>query len=137
MAAMWLALGFSVISALVMVLIPETLIRLFLDQNNPQLGQVLVYAAPLLFMAALFQVGDALQAIGAGALRGLSDTKIPLLYAAISYWPIGVVAAYILAFPLGYGGAGVWAGLAIGLAVAAVLLVSRFLRREKLGLLPQ
>jgi len=64
-------------------------------------------------------------------------TKIPLLYAAISYWPIGVVAAYILAFPLGYGGAGVWAGLAIGLAVAAVLLVSRFLRREKLGLLPQ
>lgn len=137
MAVMWLALGFSIVSAVVMVLIPETLIRLFLDQNNPQLGQVLVYAAPLLFMAALFQVGDALQAIGAGALRGLSDTKIPLLYAAISYWPIGVVAAYILAFPLGYGGAGVWAGLAIGLAVAAVLLVSRFLQREKLGLLPK
>lgn len=134
---LWLAFGFSILSALVMVLIPEALIRLFLDQNNPQLNQVLTYAAPLLFMAALFQVGDALQAVAGGALRGLSDTKIPLLFAVISYWPVGLAAAYILAFPLGYGGAGVWAGLAIGLAVAAVLLLSRFLRREKLGLLPQ
>jgi multidrug resistance protein, MATE family len=64
-----------------------------------------------------------------GFLRGMQDTRAPMLIAALSYWVIGIPASYILAFPLGYGGAGLWMGLTVGLSVAAVLLMSRFWRR--------
>ena len=88
-------------------------------------------------MAAAFQIFDAIQVSSAGNLRGLKDAKVPMIIAAICYWPIGLTAAYVLAFPLGYGGTGVWAGLVIGLAVASVCLTWRFANRERLGLLSQ
>lgn len=135
-AALLLTLGFAVPSAIIMLIFPEALARVFLDQGNPQIGAVLAYSVPLIWMAAAFQIVDCLQAVGAGTLRGLSDTKVPMIIAVISYWPVGVTVAWFLAFPLGFGGVGVWAGLACGLACASYFLVRRFLNREKLGLVP-
>lgn len=85
-------------------------------------------------MAAAFQLFDTLQVAYAGNLRGLQDTKVPMLIATFSYWIIGMGSAYIIAFTLGYGSAGVWAGLVAGLAVAGIALTYRFMSRERLGL---
>jgi len=67
-------------------------------------------------------------------LRGLQDTKVPMAYAAIGYWVIGLGVALWLAFVRGWQGVGIWTGLATGLAVVAVLMIARWLRRERLGL---
>ncbi len=135
-AALSLALGFGVVSAVVMIMMPEVLIRLFLDKGNANTTAVVAYAVPLLWMAAAFQLVDSAQAVGAGNLRGLKDTKVPMIIAVVSYWFVGVGVAYVLAFPMGLGGMGVWAGLAAGLGVAAVLLNWRFGQREALAILP-
>ena len=71
---------------------------------------------------------DGMQAIAAGMLRGLKDTKVPMLLALISYWPIGFVCAWAFAFLFNFGGIGVWFGFVLGLAAAAVLLNWRFFR---------
>ncbi len=133
-AVIVLVSAFAFFSAIVLVLMPEFLIRLFLDKDNPEAAAVVTYAVPLLWMAAAFQLVDGLQAAGGGALRGLSDTKIPMVIATIAYWPVGLSVAWILGFPLGFGGAGIWAGLVAGLAAAAFFLIRRFWMREELGL---
>jgi MATE family multidrug resistance protein len=68
-------------------------------------------------------------------LRGLQDTKVPMAYAAIGYWVIGLTVGVWLAFDLGWQGVGIWIGLATGLAIVAALMIARWLRRERLGLL--
>ena len=133
-AAIVLTLGFTLVSGAVFVFSPEPLIRLFLDWSNPRAAEVLAYAIPLIWMAAAFQIVDGMQAIGGGALRGLKDTKIPLIIATIAYWPVGLGVAWFLSDFMGFGGIGVWAGLVAGLAAAAILLVSRFVWRERAGL---
>jgi len=135
-AVLLMSLIFAIGSALVFVLVPEPLIKLFLDEADPNSLTVLQAAIPLLAMAGAFQIVDGVQAVASGNLRGLSDTKIPLVIAIISYWPVGVTAAWILAFHLGWGGVGVWAGLVIGLAVASIFMLHRFLRRRFFGLTP-
>jgi MATE family multidrug resistance protein len=77
-------------------------------------------------VAALFQIFDGAQAIGAGALRGLKDTRWPMAFAGVGYWIVGLGSAAGLAFGLGLGGLGIWIGLAVGLAATAVLMVVRF-----------
>jgi MATE family multidrug resistance protein len=67
-------------------------------------------------------------------LRGLQDTSVPMLYAALGYWGIGLGTGVGLAFYLGWEGFGVWIGLATGLAVVSALMLWRWLRRERLGL---
>lgn len=134
-AVFLLALAISFLSAIVLILVPKPLIQFFLDANNPNAPDVLAFAVGLLFMAAVFQLVDGIQVVAAGALRGLSDTKIPLLIAIISYWPIGLSTGYFLGIYLGYGGMGIWAGLVAGLTCSAVLLVHRFWNRDRLNLL--
>lgn len=136
MAVLLLALIFAIISAIMMVTLPEYMVYLFLDTGNPDAARVLEYAVALLFMAALFQIVDGLQAVAMGILRGLSDTAVPLAIAVISYWPAGLTAAWLLGFYLDYGGTGIWAGLAFGLACASVMLLWRFHNREALDLVP-
>ncbi|MGR3495556.1 MATE family efflux transporter [Citreimonas sp.] len=114
--------------------IPETLVGLFLDPDEPDRAAIIEAGRVLLVMAALFQLADALQVIHIGLLRGLQDTRVPMLMAALSYWGIGIPAAWALGLPLGLGGVGVWAGLTLGLAVAAVLLGWRFWSRAVPGL---
>ena len=87
---------------------------------------VIELTATLLMVGATFFVADGIQTVAAGALRGMNDTRIPLLFAAISYWLIGFPAAWGLAFWTGFGAIGVWIGLSCGTAVYAVLLVLRF-----------
>ena len=134
--AVFVGLAFASIFALVFLVFPEPLIQIFLEDNSTDASAVLSYAIPLFAMAAAFQLFDALQVASGSNLRGLQDTKIPMIIATVSYWPIGMGTAYLLAFPLGFGGAGVWAGLVAGLAVAGIGLTWRFARRETLGLVP-
>jgi len=86
-------------------------------------------------VAAAFQTVDSLQAVGSGLLRGVQDTRVPMLLALVSYWAVGLPVAWALGFAAGWGGIGVWTGLALGLAAAALLLNGRFALRERLGLL--
>jgi len=133
-AVMALSIVLAMVSALIFLLFPELLIQLFLDDENQDAIAVLKYAIPLLYVAATFQIFDTIQAISSGNLRGLKDTKVPMIMASISYWPVGLTVGYILAFPAGLGGVGVWLGLVVGLAVASFLLTLRFNKREELGL---
>jgi len=112
----------------IVLIVPEFLIGLFLDPNDPDRQLILDIGVRLLMLAALFQMTDGLQVIGLGLLRGLQDTRAPMVIAAISYWGIGVTAGYILSQPMGFGASGVWVGLVIGLTCAAVLLNLRFWR---------
>ncbi len=112
----------------VFLAVPGPLIRLFLDMSNPAAEAIVVYGTSLLACAALFQLADAAQVMALGFLRGVQDTRVPMIMASISYWLIGIPVSYVLAFPLGYGGVGLWLGLVVGLAVAAVLLMLRFWR---------
>ena len=93
-------------------------------------------AVQLLLLAALFQFVDGAQVVGAGMLRGLKDTRMPMLFAGLGYWAIGVPAGVALAFGAGLGAPGLWIGLAIGLASVAVLMLLRWARRDRLGLGP-
>jgi MATE family multidrug resistance protein len=123
-------LGGSILFALE----PEYLGSWFLDVTSPEAPQVLAYAAPLIVVAGLFQLVDGLQAIANGLLRGLKDARVPMIMALIAYWPIGFFLAWLLAFPFGFGGVGIWFGFLIGLASAAVMLCARFyilLREEQ------
>lgn len=128
---MALAVVISLMAAALFWIFPEALVSLFLDETNADAAELMRAAVPLLLVAAAFQLVDAIQAIGAGLLRGIKDTRIPMIIAVVSYWPVGLSAAYGLGFGLGLGGPGIWAGLAIGLGVAAVLLNLRFARRER------
>ncbi|WP_347312864.1 MATE family efflux transporter [Defluviimonas sp. SAOS-178_SWC] len=125
-----IAVGMSMcVTAAVVVIflaLPEPLIRLFVDPANPLAPAITAYAATLLAVAALFQLADSTQVLALGLLRGVQDTRVPMLIASVSYWLIGIPSSYVLAFPLGLGGTGLWFGLVVGLAVAAVLLMSRF-----------
>jgi multidrug resistance protein, MATE family len=118
--------GLLVISSF--LLFPAWIIGLFLASDNPDLPQIVAYGTVLLMVAALFQVADAGQVMALGLLRGLQDTRVPMLIAALGYWGIGIPASYVLAFPLGLGGAGLWLGLVIGLTLVAAALLWRFWR---------
>lgn len=120
-------LGLFVIAAF--LLVPEPLVRLFLDETNPRAAQIIAYGSVLLGMAALFQVADAAQVMALGLLRGIRDTRVPMVIAIICYWGIGMPAAYLLAFKAGMGGVGLWTGLVIGLSLTAIALLYRFWRR--------
>lgn len=129
-----LAVAVTLSLAAVFWIFPEALIGLYLDEDNPDAAAVLRHAVPLLIVAAAFQTVDGLQAIGAGLLRGLKDTKVPMVFAVFSYWAVGMTAAYLLAFYWNLGAVGVWWGLAVGLLLAAILMNWRFMMRERLGL---
>jgi len=130
-----LGVGFAVLAAMIFMLFPVPLISMYLDKANPDAQLIITYGTPLLIVAAAFQLVDTLQVVGAGLLRGMKDTKVPMYIAMLSYWVVGVPAAYIFGFTMEFGGQGIWSGLALGLAVAAVLMNWRYFNREKLGLI--
>ncbi len=127
--------GFMALMALVMLAVPGPLVGAFLDATNPANAVVIGHALTFLMFAALFQVVDGAQAVGAGMLRGLGDTRVPMLYAALGYWGVGAPLGLVLAYATPLRGSGVWIGLASGLAVVAVLMLVRWTRRTDLGLL--
>ncbi|KAA0911547.1 MATE family efflux transporter [Pusillimonas sp. ANT_WB101] len=139
MRAGWAAFGLGIsamaLAALVMVVAPQALISSFLDINDPANAPVVAMGVSLLAVAALFQIVDGGQVLGSGMLRGLQDTRIPMLFTAVGYWGMGLPSGAALAFWAGWGSVGVWSGLAIGLSVVAVLMMQRWMRREQLGLI--
>ena len=118
----------AVVAVVIFLTIPEVLLSAFLDPTDPDAPAVMAIGVGLMAAAALFQLVDAAQVMALGVLRGVQDTRVPMLIAGVAYWVIGVPASYVLGISLGYGGVGIWLGLALGLAVAAVLLIWRFLR---------
>ncbi|MER8700740.1 MATE family efflux transporter [Mesorhizobium sp. M0207] len=125
--------SFMALMGLVMILWPHLLIGAFIDLGNPANAEVVALAVSFLAFAALFQVFDGAQAVASGMLRGLHDTKVPMIYAAIGYWGIGLPLGVLLAFRFGFNGVGIWIGLSSGLAVVAALLLVRWLRRDRIA----
>jgi MATE family multidrug resistance protein len=129
-----LGTGFMVVTASLMMFAPQLLLGVFLDVSDPKNALVIDLARTFLVVAAIFQLVDGAQAVGAGMLRGLQDTRVPMLYAALGYWGVGLPLGTILAFGTSLRGVGIWIGLASGLAVVACLMLWRWLRRDRLGL---
>ena len=119
--------------ALVMWSIPRRLVTLFLV-DVPQNAVTIALAVGFLRVAAAFQLVDGAQGIGAGMLRGLHDTRWPLLFALVGYWLVGLGIGSWLAFAADWKGLGIWIGLAAGLASVAALMLARWLMRKGLGL---
>jgi MATE family multidrug resistance protein len=132
--ALALGVGFMTVTALLFMVMPGPLVGLFLDRANPESAQTLTLAASFLVVAGLFQIFDGAQVVGGAALRGLSDTTVPMVIAIVGYWAIGFPVAYLLGFVAGLRGPGIWLGLAVGLAIVAVVLCIRFAMRDRLGL---
>ncbi|VVP72249.1 Multidrug resistance protein MdtK [Pseudomonas fluorescens] len=105
---------------------PEALVGLFLDQDDPAFADIITLAVSLIMVAAWFELFDGIQTIAMGAIRGLKDAKTTFLVGLGCYWLIGAPCAWLFAFNLGSGAVGVWWGLALGLACAAVSLTLAF-----------
>ena len=129
-AAFSLGLGWAVLAAVLFVALPGPLIALYIDPADPLRDEIVRAGRGLLLMAALFQLFDATQVNAISLLRGMQDTRGPMLIAAASYWLIGAPAAWALGIWLGFGAVGVWGGLVVGLTAAAILLSARFWRRS-------
>ena len=123
-----MTLGVGLLTVLVVIPLgfPDQIIQMFITPDDPGFDEVSRLATQFLIVVAIFQVFDGLQAIAARALRGLKDNVVPLWIAGFGYWVMGIGGGSILAFPYGYGGAGLWWGLASGLVVTASLLCWRF-----------
>ena len=116
----------AIVTVVLFVALPELLIGIFMNNGEPARAQIIIIGVNLLMMAALFQLMDGAQVVALGLLRGMQDTKMPMIIAAVSYWIIGIPCAYILGFVLGWEGVGVWLGLVVGLAFAGAALMIRF-----------
>src|SRR5690348_2290736 len=128
-----MGLGFMATMAMVMWIVPQRLVTLFLA-DVPQNAEAIALAVSFLKVAAAFQLVDGAQVIGAGMLRGLHDTRWPLVFAVVGYWIVGLGIGSWLAFAADWKGLGIWVGLASGLASVAVLMLARWLMRGRLGL---
>ena len=122
-AGLVLVLAMQATSALVLLSGNQAIAALYTGDTA-----VVALASSLLLYAALFQFPDGVQVLSAGALRGLKDTRIPMLLAMLAYWGIGMPVGAGLGLALGWGPRGMWLGLTAGLTVAAFLMARRFLR---------
>ncbi|HRQ65737.1 MAG TPA: MATE family efflux transporter [Xanthomonadaceae bacterium] len=120
-AGLGMTLLLQSLSATVLFLAPMAIVGLYTP--DPAVRAI---AAQLIFYAAVFQFSDGIQVACNGALRGLKDTRVPMILTLFAYWLVGMPLGYGLAFPLGWGAPGVWVGLIAGLSVAALLLYARF-----------
>ncbi|BDA75096.1 multi-drug efflux transporter [Rivularia sp. IAM M-261] len=114
------------IVALIFWIFPDFIAGIYLDTKNPDNVEVVQLAITLLSLTAVYQICDGMQVIAGGALRGLKDTRIPLLISLFSYWLIGLGSGYFLGIYLHWGSIGLWFGLVLGLASAAINLTWRF-----------
>ncbi|MCD1625930.1 MAG: MATE family efflux transporter [Paracoccaceae bacterium] len=123
-------LGLSLVTVVITIVlflaVPEFLMGLFLSPDEPDRPGVIAIGVVLLVAAALFQLADAAQVMALSLLRGVQDTRVPMIIATLSYWAVGMPVAYVLGFVFNWGGFGVWLGLAIGLALAGVFMMWRF-----------
>ncbi|GAB3102437.1 MATE family efflux transporter [Lysobacter terrae] len=126
LAGYTIVLGTQALSALLLLTGNELVVGFYTADAT-----VAALAASLLLYAAAFQFPDGVQVLSAGALRGLKDTRVPMLLAALAYWGIGMPVGAGLGLGLGWGPRGMWVGLIFGLTMAAVLLCARFWRSSR------
>ena len=122
------SLAVALVTVAVYLAVPGFLVGLFIAPDDPQRPAIIAIGTGLIVVAALFQLADAAQVMAMGLLRGVQDTRGPMVIAAVSYWAVGIPASYVLGITLGFEGPGIWAGLVIGLTLAAALLMRRFWR---------
>lgn len=115
-----LLLATQTVAALAMLVGNDAIVALYTTD-----AAVAALAATLLLYAAAFQFPDGVQVVSAGALRGLGDTRVPMLLAALAYWGVGMPVGVVLGLLNGWGPTGMWVGLIVGLTVAAVLMARR------------
>ena len=134
----WVAIvsgtGFMVLTASIMLFLPELVLGIYVDTEAAANAAMMGFAVRFMVVAAAFQLFDGMQAVAAGALRGLQDTKVPMLFALFGYWLPGLGTAVFLGFFTPLEGLGVWIGLMVGLIVVALLMLQRWMRRARLGL---
>jgi MATE family multidrug resistance protein len=124
----WTALATSAVITLaiglVLFLLPAPLIRLFTSEPR-----VLEIGTTLLAIAAAFQLFDGTQAVATGVLRGLGDTRTPMLVNGVGHWALGLPVGYVLCFRWGWGVTGLWVGLSVGLVLVSVVLLAVWVKR--------
>jgi MATE family multidrug resistance protein len=135
--AIALGTAFMAVMTLIVILLRDIIPSWFLGAAAAtDAAEAAAIASSLLVLGASFFVFDGIQTIGAGALRGLNDTRVPLVFSAVGFWVVGFTLAYALGFPFGYGAFGIWIGLTVGLFVYASLLIWRFHRLTARRYLP-
>ena len=134
--AIVLGTGFMLVTAGAIWVAPRLFVSAYVDVDDPAHAATVALAIQYLAVAAMFQLFDGAQAVAAGALRGIQDTRMPMVIAGFGYWIAGFGTAIWLGFSAGWEGVGIWVGLAVGLLVVSALLVARWSMRARLGLLP-
>ncbi len=134
-AAIALGVAFMAAMTVLVIVFRNVLPLLFLGWEAAD-PQTVALTATLLLLAASFSIADGTQTVSAGALRGLNDTRVPLAFAAVSFWLVGFTGCWVVGFTLGLGPYGIWIGLSLGIAIYAVLLVLRFHRLTARHYLP-
>jgi MATE family multidrug resistance protein len=122
--AMALGTGFMLLAAVVFLVMPRPLIALYTTDK-----QVMAVGPGLLILAAAFQIFDGIQTVSTGALRGLGETRAPMVANAVGYWALGLPLGMLLCFVLGWGVYGIWIGLTVALIVIATTVLLKW-RRE-------
>jgi MATE family multidrug resistance protein len=121
--AILLGTVFMATMTLAVILGRFTIAELFLGEA---VDATATLTATLLLVGTTFFITDGIQTVANGALRGMNDTRIPLLFATFSYWLVGFTCAWALGFRTSLGAGGVWVGLSVGTVVFAILLILRF-----------
>jgi multidrug resistance protein, MATE family len=135
-AAILLGAAFMTGMTIIVVLARSYIPLMFLGVEAADAAATVALAGTLLLVGASFFIADGTQTVAAGALRGLNDTRVPLLFAAFSFWGVAFSSGLWLAFRADLGAVGVWIGLSTGLLVYAALLAWRFERLTRRGYLP-
>ena len=125
-ASVHLVLLMNTLGAALMISLRNYIPMLFTED-----AEVIAIASQLIVLAGLFQYADGLQAVGAAMLRGITDVKVPMMIAFVSYILIGLSVGLVCAFPLGMGASGIWIGFIFALAIAAICFHMRFNRKLK------
>ncbi len=133
-AALVMTIGFMSFMAVVFLSFPHQIVSLFLNSGMAENQAPLALAASFLIIAGLFQLFDGTQVVMGAALRGMSDTNMPLIIALVGYWAVGFPIAWWLGLHTPLRGTGIWLGLMAGLGAVALVLTIRWAMRERLGL---
>jgi MATE family multidrug resistance protein len=128
LTAISIGIALAAVLTLAVIVARFAIAQFFLGDGAAENDAAATLAVTLLAIGATFFVTDALQAVTSGALRGIKDTRLPLLFAAIGYWLVGFPASYALGFLTPLGAVGIWIGLSMGTATHATLLILRFLK---------
>jgi MATE family multidrug resistance protein len=131
LAAFGAGTAFMTLAALVLFAFPSAIARLMTDDPA-----VVAAAAPLLQVAAVFQISDGVQGVGAGVLRGAGETRFTFLANMVGHWALGFPAAALLGFAAGLGVTGLWWGFVMGLSAVGAALLARFLRVSSREIVP-